>query len=211
MSRSKSRVSEKGSTKTTKPKKNKKAKPSTNQTGVKILALDIAGRATGWAVGQGRTLLGYGKHVSNLRHGRAQRLSEFGAWLSILLVREKPDLVLIEKPYLGRNSNVLANLSKYIAVAEVEIFRALGENVDEDWFLDPRSVKKGLKLRRPTSKQSARLKHEENKVLMVNKINELYGLKLVYDANSKIKSDDDCADAIALLHFWWLGTEEDES
>jgi len=186
--------------------KTKKQPASTNDS-PKILALDIAGKATGWAVGKGKTLLGYGKFLSNMKHNRSQRLSEFGEWLAGLLAKEEPDIVLIEKPYLGRNSNVLVNLSKYIAIAEVEVFRTLNKEVEEEWLLDPRSVKKGLKLKKPRSKQSARAKHDENKELMVRRINEIYGLKLIYDANSKIKSDNDSADAIALLHFWWLESD----
>ncbi len=108
-----------------------------------------------------------------------------------------PHEILIEKPYRGRNSNVLANLSKYIAVAELCAYLTLDLELDESWFLDPRSIKKALKVQRGKD-------YDDNKKIMVNRINELFGLKLKYSKKkSKKLSDDDIADSIAVLVAFW--------
>lgn len=115
-----------------------------------------------------------------------------------LFADKNPDIVLIERPFRGRNSNVLANLSKFIAVVELVAYRTLGLQIQPEWFLDPRSVKRSLKVKKGKN-------HDDNKKLMVKKINALYGLHLKFIKNkSKSYNDDDVGDAIALLHSWWL-------
>jgi hypothetical protein len=53
--------------------------------------------------------------------------------------------------------------------------------------------------------------HDDNKKIMVRRINSIYGLHLKFIKNkSKSHNDDDVADAIALLHSWWLRDDHDD-
>jgi Holliday junction resolvasome RuvABC endonuclease subunit len=177
---------------------------------MKILSLDISGSGTGWAIANDHTLSDdYGKYVSNVSKRRGERLDLFYKWLTRLLRKHRPDTILIEKPYLGRNSNVLVSLSKFVAIAELAVFSVLKKNIEDHWFIDPRTIKKTLNVGKPSSKLSPKEKHDANKKIMVKRINSLYGLKLKYMAGkSKQHCDDDIADAIAIIHAYWILVEE---
>ncbi len=163
----------------------------------RILALDISGSCTGWALGLYGKLESYGKYIPKQSGSKGKKLAQFADWLTSLLEAKKPTIILIEKPYRGRNSNVLANLSKYIAVAELCAYLTLDLELEDSWFLDPRSIKKALKVQRGKD-------YDDNKKIMVNRINELFGLKLKYSKKkSKKLSDDDISDAIAVLVAFW--------
>ena len=163
---------------------------------LKILALDISGKCTGWAFGEEK-LLAWGKHIQKQNDSKSKKLADFANWITDLLQAKKPDIILIEKPYRGRNSNVLVSISRFIAIAELCAFVTLSLELEPEWFLDPRTVKKTLKVSKGKD-------YEDNKKLMVQKINKLYGLHLKYGIKkSKKFNDDDSADAIALLTAWW--------
>lgn len=167
----------------------------------RILALDVSGSCTGWALGLYGKLESYGKYIQKQSGSKGKKLAQFADWLTGLLEAKKPTIILIEKPYRGRNSNVLANLSKFIAIVELCAYLTLDLELQDSWFLDPRAIKKALKVQRGKD-------YDDNKKIMVNKINELFGLKLKY-SNSKSKklSDDDVADSIAVLVAFWAREE----
>lgn len=166
---------------------------------MKVLALDVAGEATGWAVGLDRTLHKYGKYISNTRKDKGERLYEFSKFIEELLRTYQPDVVLIEKPYLGRNSNVLVNLSKFVAMVELKAFEVLGLNIEPEWFLDPKTIKRVLGIARAKTKRG----YYSNKQAAVVKINSLFGLRLKYDQHkTKRHNDDDIADAIGVWAAW---------
>jgi hypothetical protein len=173
---------------------------------MKTLALDVSGASTGWALGEDTNLVAWGKYVSPLGKRRGFRLYEFGKWLEGLLEEHRPDIVLVEKPFLGRNSKVLANLSKFVAIVEYKVFHVLGLEIQDDWFLDPRRIKKLLKVQKPSPKHNnSKSVHDDNKKIMLKKINGLYGLRLKYaKGRSKKYNDDDISDAIALWHAWLI-------
>ncbi len=165
------------------------------------LAFDVSGSCTGWCYGEDSTLIDWGKFISKLNRPRSQRLADFHEWAYTLINKLQPDVILIEKPYLGRNSNVLVSLSKFVAVLEVATFEATGQSVSDDWFLDPKLVKKTLELKK--NRGSTEKRYQANKGAMVKKINELYGLRLKYDASKgKNYNDDDIADAVAVFTTW---------
>lgn len=164
---------------------------------MKILALDVSGAATGWAYGVNGKLEGFGKFISKTSGSKGKRLSEFSDWLTALFTAKVPDIILVEKPFRGRNSNVLANLSKFIAMVEVAAFKTLQLELEDNWFLDPKSIKKIMAVKKGKD-------HDANKRIMVRRINDLYGLHLKYvPKKGKNHNDDDTADAIAVLHAWW--------
>lgn len=168
----------------------------------RILALDISGTCTGWALGLYGKLECYGKYIQKQSGSKGKKLAQFADWLTSLLEAKKPTIILIEKPYRGRNSNVLANLSKFIAVAELCAYLTLDLELEDSWFLDPRSIKHALKVQKGKD-------YDDNKKIMVHKINELFGLNLKYSKKkSKKLSDDDVADAVAVLVAWWRQNDQ---
>lgn len=171
---------------------------------MKILALDISGTATGWAFGYDGKLEGYGKYIVKPKDPKGKKLYDFSIFIKDLLKDKSPDIILIEKPYLGRNSKVLVNLSKFIAVVQVVAYDALGTDIPDEWFLDPKRIKRLVKVKKGRS-------HEENKKNMVVRINNLYGLRLKYKkGKNKQYCDDDIGDAIAVLTAWWRLAGADE-
>lgn len=164
----------------------------------KILALDISGAATGWSYFVDDNLKIFGKYVAKTTASKGKKLLDFYIWVEELLINKKPDIILIEKPYRGRNSNVLVNISKFIAIVELLAIKVLALEIETTWFIDPRRIKIALKVRKGKD-------YYDNKKLMVNRINDLYKLKLKFKAKkSKSYNDDDISDSIALAHAWFL-------
>ena len=164
---------------------------------MKILALDISGTATGWAFGYDGRLEGYGKYIVTAKDIKGKKLYDFSVFIKDLILDKQPDIILIEKPYLGRNSKVLVNISKFIAVVQIVAYDVLKMDLPDDWFLDPKRIKRLVKVKKGNS-------HEENKKNMVVRVNNLYGLRLKYKkGKNKQYCDDDISDAIAVLTAWW--------
>lgn len=140
----------------------------------------------------------YGKYISKTTDSKSKQLYDFATWLEVLLKSRTPDIVVIERPFRGRNSNVLVQISKFIAIAQYALYKALQIELQPEWLLDPRVVKKTLKVKKGRN-------HDDNKKIMVKRINSIYGLHLKFIKNkAKSYNDDDVADAIALLHAWWI-------
>lgn len=167
------------------------------------MAFDVSGSCTGWCYGEDSTIVDWGKFISKLNRPRSQRLYDFNEWAFDLISEHNPDIVLIEKPYLGRNSNVLVSLSKFISALEIAIFSACDLAMKDEWFIDPKLIKKTLELKKPRG--STEKKYQANKLAMVKKINSLYGLRLKYNGSKgKNHNDDDIADAIAVFTVWQM-------
>jgi len=170
----------------------------------RILALDISGTATWWALGCKNKLEGYGKYIVTPKDTKGKKLYDFSGFIDELLKEKQPDIILIEKPYLGRNSKVLVSISKFISVVQLKAFELLQLDIQEDWFIDPKRIKRLVKVKKGNS-------HDENKKNMVVRINNLYGLRLKYKkGKNKQYCDDDISDAIALLTAWWRDDLYDE-
>lgn len=163
-----------------------------------VLSLDVSGAATGWAVGINGKIEAYGKFIGKTTNSKSKQFYDYSVWLEALLLARSPDIVIIERPFRGRNSNVLVQISKFIAIAEHTIYKTLGIEMRPEWMLDPKIVKKALKVKKGRD-------HDDNKKIMVKRINSIYGLHLKFVKNkAKSYNDDDISDAIALLHAWWL-------
>ena len=165
---------------------------------LKILALDISGTATGWCYFIDNKLEVFGKYIAKASASKGKKLLDFYIWVEDILTNKKPDIILIEKPYRGRNSNVLVNISKFIAIVELLAVKDLGLEIEASCFVDPKRIKTTLKVKKGKD-------YYDNKKLMVNKINSLYNLRLKFKAKkAKSYNDDDIADALALAHAWYL-------
>lgn len=159
-----------------------------------VLAFDVGSKCTGYAFGpEGGELVKYGKYVAEITDSnqKGRRFYNFSKWVAKLVhsLPRKPTQVVIESPYYNRNVKTYAVLNKYIAIVQREVFRILQKETE---FVSPKSVKASLDV--PNGKT-----YKERKVNMVKFINKTYGLSLNYHASNKDKSDDDTADAIALL------------
>ena len=164
----------------------------------RILAFDVSGTATGWAYFVNSNLELFGKYIAKPTAPKGKKLLDFYIWIEDILTNKKPDIILIEKPYRGRNSNVLVNISKFISVIELLAIKVLNLEIDSSWLIDPKKIKTTLQVKKGRD-------YYDNKRLMVNKINSLYGLKLKFKAKkAKAYNDDDISDSIALAHTWLI-------
>lgn len=160
------------------------------------LGLDLSISCIGWAFGIDKDLYSWGKFIIT---GDA---SSVGAKLALirdffmsLLETFAPDRLFIEKPLLGRGNTTRRHL-EILGLVRALWFEYKGEEVLPSWVVSPMTVKNALKVKRGH-------KHSRNKKIMVYAINEMYGLNLRYGSRNKLSSDDDIADAIALLTTVW--------
>jgi len=164
------------------------------------IAFDLSSSCSAFAFGVDGSLVKYGKWINKnfdkgvSDHGRS--LLKFSSWVSrsIRSCEKPPEVVLIEQPYAGRNKHTYGVLSKFLGVAERETRRLLPEV--EIIMVPPSAVKKALNV--PKGKD-----YKARKRNMVKKINRMLGLNLRYHASSKKKSDDDIADAIGVLYYYF--------
>jgi Holliday junction resolvasome RuvABC endonuclease subunit len=166
--------------------------------GERVLAFDIAS-ASGYAFGIAPEIIKYGKYTIESGQPVGQGLLQFSKWLAKVIndLPAKPEVVVVESPFLGRNAHTYAVLNRYIGIVQREVFRILGCDCQ---FISPKAVKARLKLPKTRS-------HKQNKINMIRKINALLGtdFKYVSGRGKKAKrSDDDIADAIGLLMVYWL-------
>lgn len=161
------------------------------------LAFDLSSSACGWAVGQSGKLERYGKLVFKGSSGIGEKLVSFGELCDVLLQTFRPNLTVLEYP-LSRHNKVTQRHYELVGVLRAAVYANLGYEIEQTHFIAPVTIKKWLEI--PKGKGA---NHDHNKLLMVNKINDLFDLQLRYDPNSKAQTDDDTADAIAALVTWY--------
>ncbi len=157
------------------------------------LSLDISGSCIGWALGVNRELVTYGKHVFKGPATIGEKLYSFEDLINTLLGAYRPSVLVLEEPL--KRAKVRSHF-EFLGVLRVLWRHYCGEDIPPDNLIDPRKVKKLLHV------QPGR-NHKENKKRMVQKINQMYGLNLAFQPNSALQSDDDIADAIAVLATHW--------
>lgn len=157
-------------------------------------ALDLSSSCIGWACGIRPRLERFGKFVFKTTAGTGEKLVSFESYLEALLETYAPARLLVERPNPKGNTAVRHN--ELLGIVRKVWFEYSELEIEDEWLLAARTVKAQMKVR-PGSN------HDENKIIMLNKINGLYRLGLRWDKNSKIKSDDDIADAIAVLTAFW--------
>jgi hypothetical protein len=158
--------------------------------GAVVLALDLSSSCVGWAVGIGRERHGQGKLVFRSTAETGAKLGAFFAFLLALLILFKPERLLIERPMMRRGATTTRH-TELLGVARLAWLERTGGELLDTWIISAITVKNVMGVRHGRD-------HAENKKIMVQKINQLYGLNLKFDKNSKLKSDDDSADALAV-------------
>lgn len=159
------------------------------------LALDLSSSCVGWAVGADKKLVRYGKLVFKSTAGIGEKLVSFDEYLTTLLQVYQPTRVLIEQP-LSRRAKVTARHYELVGTVRTLWYQHSGQELLDSWIISPITIKNTMKV-------VAGNDHEQNKIIMVNKVNALYRLNLRYDEHSKLVSEDDIADAIAVLTTYW--------
>lgn len=165
-----------------------------------VLGLDTSSVCVGFSLFTGSRLSKYGRYVQ-VGKGHGERLMHFQDWLLEQFVAFRPDQVVVEMPYSGRRRHAFGVLMLYYGAVISTFFRWAGMEMPKENQVQANVVKRRLEMDKGSS-------HAERKRMMVDKINELYGLKLKYKATDKHKkvSEDDTADAIALVHAWLQGS-----
>lgn len=164
------------------------------------ITFDLSSKCSAFAFGKDGSLLKYGKWINKnydkgvKDHGNS--LLKFSAWVSrsIRGCERTPEIVLIEAPFFNRNVLTFGILSKFLGVAEREIRRLLpGVEIR---MVNASTVKKALNVEKGSD-------HTARKRNMVKKINRMLGLNLRFHKSNKTLSDDDVADAIAVLLYYF--------
>ena len=150
---------------------------------MKVLSLDISTNVTGFAAMDDSGLIEYGG--LSLKEKQSDTASNstlynFGIAMSELMEKHKPDKVITENIYLGKNVSTVIVLAMMSGIAR---FIAFKYGV-ECYKLYPKSVDIHLGV-------ETHLKRDARKKRIVELINKRFGLKL------KIK-ENDIADAIAM-------------
>jgi Holliday junction resolvasome RuvABC endonuclease subunit len=162
----------------------------------RTLGLDVSSVCVGYAVFDGAALVDYGKHHQvGAEHG--EKLASFAAWLAGLLAEFAPDHLVVEQPYPGQRRHTYGVLSMYIGVVLAQHWARYGAEMPKAHRVPAHRVKRALGVKKGAD-------HAANKEIMVREINRRYGTGLRYAkaATSRHTSDDDVADAIALVDAW---------
>lgn len=166
-----------------------------------ILGLDLSTSCVGWALGRAGKVERTGKLVFKDKAGKGESLAVWEDFLALLLTTFTPDILLAEQPQ-SRAANTTKRHNEMAGIVRKVWYQIQGVEMDDSWFIHPKTIKKALKVPRGRD-------HDDNKIIMVNKINGLYGLHLKWHKGSKYISDDDIADAIAVLVTYWRLYEGD--
>jgi Holliday junction resolvasome RuvABC endonuclease subunit len=163
------------------------------------LALDLSSSCVGWAVGVDATrkLERYGKFVFKGTAGIGEKLVSFEEYLSGLIANYWPEHLLVERP--STHGATAERHMELLGITRKVWFDATHSEIEKTWIIHPKTIKAAMKVERGAN-------HTQNKIIMVNKINQLYSMNLKFDKGSKYKSDDDTADAIAVLTTFWRRT-----
>lgn len=159
------------------------------------LALDISSSCVGWAAGIKPDPLKFGKFVFRSNADVGEKLLAFDEFLAVLFKSIQPDRLFVEKT-LSRKGKTTERHLEILGIVRLVWREHSKQEILDSWLIPARTVKNILKVPRGQN-------HAENKLIMVNKMNDLYGLNLKYHKSSKYQSDDDVADALAVLSTAW--------
>jgi Holliday junction resolvasome RuvABC endonuclease subunit len=159
-----------------------------------VLSLDLSTSCIGWAVGQEPHLANYGKFVFTDDREFGEKMVAFKSYLLTIFTTYKPDRVLVERP-ISRHGKTTALHNQLLGIVRLLCIESLDYEIEDRHLISPRLVKGILGVKAGDD-------HKHNKEIMVGHINKLLGLKLRYAA-SKLQTEDDVADAIAIILALW--------
>lgn len=156
-----------------------------------VLAFDISSTCVGWALDCDGKPVTWGKLVFKTTATMGEKLVALEEFFVTLLNTYRPNVLLVEK-VLSRKASTTSRHNQLFGIILKCWFQFSATELKESWIISPRTVKRVMRVRRG-------IDHDQNKEIMVNKINQILGIKLKYAKNSAYDSDDDTADAIAIL------------
>lgn len=164
----------------------------------RVLALDISSKCVGYAVFEGTELVDYGKYRQE-GESHDERLLRYQIWALQLFETTKPDELIIERAFSGRQKNAYGVLMLYHGVTFATWFAYAQVPIPDAQRVQSKAVKKLLKLKPLES-------HDARKRQMVLEMNRIYRLRLKWKSHDPTKrvSDDDTADAIGVGRAWLI-------
>lgn len=156
---------------------------------------DVSSSCVGWSLGIDKELINFGKFVFKSTAEIGEKLVAFEQWFRTFLQTYKPKRIIIEKP-LSRKGNVTMRHNELMGIIRKVWREETGSEVLDSWFLPATTIKRLMNVTRGRN-------YDDNKRIMVEKVNDICGLRLRYHRTSKLQSDDDVADAIAVLMSYW--------
>lgn len=159
--------------------------------GERTLAFDLSTGCVGWALGIDGGLTQYGKLIFKASASVGEKLAAWEEFASALIDTIRPDRIVLERP-MSRSGAVTARHYELLGILRFAYRRSTGAEVGADCLIPARTAKLTVGVRKGGT-------YEDRKRYMVERINAITGLALKYDAKSKRVSDDDIADAIAIL------------
>jgi Holliday junction resolvasome RuvABC endonuclease subunit len=166
------------------------------RSGVRVVGLDVSSVCVGYAVFDDDELVAYGKyHQLGEEHG--EKMVAFQGWLTTLLKEFTPDCFVVEQPYPGQRRHTYGVLSMYVGLVLMAHWAHYRAEMPKKHRVPAHRVKRLLGVPKGQT-------HAENKEIMVAEINRRYGTGLRYRRTdtSRHSTDDDVADAIALVAAW---------
>ena len=154
------------------------------------LALDLSTSCIGWALGNKKEIFQYGKFVFADR-AMSDKIHEFHTALTELILTFQPDRVYVERP-MSRAGRTTALHNQMLGIVRLVVIQVLGKELLDAHIVSAKTVKQRLGV--PPGQD-----HDHRKKIMVNHVNRVLGLKLKFHPGSKLQSQDDIADAIAIL------------
>lgn len=119
----------------------------------------------------------------------------FKSYLLTVFKTYGPDRVIVEKP-ISRHGKTTALHNQLLGIVRLIAIESLEYEIEDRHLVSPRTVKGILGVKAGDD-------HNHNKRIMVEYVNETLGLKLQYHDNSKLQTEDDIADAIAIILAIW--------
>mgnify|MGYP001272746630 CR=1 FL=1 len=165
---------------------------------IRVLALDVSSKCVGYAVFDGTDLVDYGRHRTQ-GESHDERLLRYQVWLMELFELVKPDELVVERAFSGRQRNAFGVLSLYHGVTMATWFAFRREPIPDEQRVHSKAVKRLLKLKALTT-------HDARKRQMVLEMNKIYRLRLKWKSHDPTKrvSEDDTADAIGIGRAWLI-------
>lgn len=160
-----------------------------------LLALDVSSVCVGWALFRGLSPVAHGKYLHKGKaHG--QKLAEFEDWLTSILDKEDPEVLVVEAPYAGRRRYAFGVLMMYYGVVQMAHMRWRKHELPNEHRIAAHQVKRLLNLPKGAT-------HTARKIIALERINQLYGMSFVFSENKK-NSDDDTADSMAVARAYFI-------
>jgi Holliday junction resolvasome RuvABC endonuclease subunit len=173
----------------------------------RVLGLDTSSKCIGWAVFDNGQLTQHGRFVLPGKcHG--EKLAALRVWLMQLLAEFRPTRLVYEAPYRGLNGTTFGVLSRYAGMVECCHFEHFLAGIPAEDAVPAKEVKRAIgapsakrgKLARSRKKGRAPKRladetHTQNKLIVLNMVNERFGLGLKLEENDE-------SDAIALTWAW---------